>query len=173
MRFIFQMMASIPFCIGILILTSGLVFGEKDHIQPIIVISTPLILQYFVFIFVLINSTRKLGNGRNSIYTNFLHFDEMGVYFNRLIESRRSCSFIPWNHIEVINYSRTWNTITVVPDVMFTVSRDLCKPRKIEAVMLNMKIGSNQKLVEEIFKHDIPVKKGEHKVFKEDLLKDH
>jgi len=159
--------------IGVLVLIGGLGIGEKKYVIPTLLISISLIIPVIIYIILIFTSTWKLGEGRFTYSPNLIYHNEKGIFYNRYLDKKNTATFVPWEHIKVVNYSKSWKSITVVPDAMFRVSKRSCEPDKIVCNMLILSNKAVQDLVMAIYHYEVPVMKGERKVFREDLVKVH
>lgn len=159
--------------IGVLVLIGGLGIGEREYVLPTLLIGIPMIIPVIIYIVLILTSTWKLGEGRFTYSTNLIYHDDDGIFFNRYIDKNNSATFVPWDHIRVVKYSNPWKSIVVVPEAMFRVSERSCEPDKIVCYMLPLKNDAVKDLVMAIYEKDVPVIRGEKKVFREDLVKIH
>ncbi len=168
-----QILFSIMGAIGIMVLIGGLGVGEKAYVIPSIGISTLFLLPVVIYFIWIFRSSKKLGGGRYPVNTNFFYFDESGIFFTRHLDMGNMAIFLPWDHVKVVNYSKAWKSICIVPDVEFKVTQKNCEPKKIECVMLNLNVKQIKDLVIAIYEHNIPVMRGEKAVFRSDIVKFH
>jgi len=127
----------------------------------------------FYYFYYLLHSTRRIGDGRYPIFSNFFHHDKKGIFFTRHLDAGEKARFVPWDHIRKVTYSKSWKSICIVPEAAFEVTKKECRPYKVECVMIRIGQGPVGDLVLAIYDHGIPVMDMERTVYRSDILTFH